>query len=136
MKTSRREFLKRSGVGAAGLSVLPAKLIALDKPSTNLEKAIPPHKSMVVPGVHGYAEQSVAAGEQIQFRISSTVPYRLGIWRLGMDPDSTEKDVALNRFSESLALPQAIHPGSYVLVEKNLKGTIKALTLECWVRRW
>jgi hypothetical protein len=134
---NRREFLKRSSVGAAGLSVLPAGLAtAQGKSSQDSTRPFPAHKALVVPGVHGYAEQSVAAGEKIQFHISSTVGYQLGIWRLGVDPDSTSQDILVHKFPESPALPQPIHSGSYVLIEKNLKGTLKALTLECWVRRW
>jgi len=136
IKTTRREFLKRGGAGVAGLSLLPSKLVASSPESSASPKELPPHKSMVVPGIHGYAEQSVAAGETIHFQISSTVPHRLGIYRLGLDPESPSQDELLHKFAESPALPQPIHPGSYVRVDKNLKGPLKALTLECWVRRW
>lgn len=136
-KTTRREFLKRSGVGVAGLSFLPSKLVASPgNANPHAEGFLPPHTSLTVPGIHGYAEQSVAAGERIQFRISSTVPYRLGIYRLGLDPESTDQDRLFHEFPVSPARPQAIHPGSYLHIEKNLKGPLKALTLECWVRRW
>jgi hypothetical protein len=136
MQTTRREFLKRSGASVAGLSLLPSKLIASSPGSSAASNDLPPHKSMVVPGIHGYAEQSVAAGETIHFRISSTVPHQLGIYRLGLDPESPSQDELLHKFAESPALPQSIHPGSYVRVDKNLKGPVKTLTLECWVRRW
>lgn len=136
-KQSRREFLKRSGAGVAGLSFLPTNLVA--SPTRLTDEAgglLPPHRPMIVPGVHGYADQSVAAGEKIRFHISSTVPHRLSIHRLGLDPESPSRDELLHEFPESPALPQPIHPGSYVLIAKNLKGPLKALTLECWVRRW
>src|ERR1043166_2053357 len=137
IKTTRREFLKRSGAGVAGLSLWPSKLIASSPGSSAATNDLPPpHKAMVVPGIHGYAEQSVAAGESIHFHISSTVPHRLGIYRLGLDPESPGQDELLHKFAESPARPQPIHPGSYVRVDKNLKGPLKALTLECWVRRW
>ena len=112
-KTTRREFLKRSGVGVAGLSLLPSKLVASPANThTDAESFLPPHTPLTVPGVHGYAEQSVAAGEKIHFRISSTVPYRLGIHRLGLDPESPYQDELLHEFPESFTLPQPIHPGS------------------------
>jgi len=136
-QTTRREFLKRGGAGVAGISLMTPRLIAHGtRAGTDSAAALPPHKPMVVPGLHGYAEQSVVAGETMQFRISAGVPYRLGIYRLGLDPESPAQDVMLHQFAESPALQQAIHPGSYVTVEKNLSGPLKALTLECWVRRW
>src|SRR5688572_27389518 len=119
-KHSRRDFLKQTAAGAAGLSLLSSKLVAAPTPKALAD--LPPHKSMVVPGVHGYAENSVAAGEKIHFHISSTVPYRLGIHRLGLDPESPSQDELIHKFPESPTLPQPIHPGSYVLIDKNLKG--------------
>src|SRR5688572_9118840 len=133
MKHNRREFLKRSGASVAGMTFLPSKIFAL-KDSLDSSEPIPPHIGMVVPGIHGYASQSVAAGETNKFFISSTVPYRLSIYRLGLDAETTEQDELIHTFQKSPAQPQPIHPGSYVHVEKNLKGALKALTLECWVR--
>ncbi len=121
----------------AGLSMLSSKLVPDSQgAATNKSAKIPPHKNMIVPGVHGYAEQTVAAGEKLHFRISGTVPHRLSIYRLGLDPESPSLDELLHQFPESPVAPQPIHPGSYVQVEKNIRGSLKALTLECWVRRW
>ena len=132
-KTSRREFIKQTGVGVAGLSLLQNNTWGATKTRSRTE--IPPHTGTIVPGVHGYSDQiSVAAGEKIKFNISGTVPYQLSIVRLGHDPDSTALDSVVHTFDPSVPTPQAIHPGSYVSVEKNLTGPIKALTLECWVR--
>lgn len=134
-KQSRREFLKQSGAGFAGLTLFSPKLLAGSE-SSKASKTIPPHQPMTVPGVHGYAEQSVAAGEKITFNISGTVPYQLSIHRLGLDPETTALDELIHTFTQTAATPQPIHPGSYVHVEKNVKGQLKALSLECWVRPW
>jgi N,N-dimethylformamidase len=91
---------------------------------------------MVVPGVHGYAEQSVFAGDKIRFRISGTVPYQLSVFRLGPDADRIERDELVHEFPPSEAQPQPIHPGSYVHIGKSISGSLKELTLECWVRPW
>lgn len=136
-KTTRREFLKRSGAGVAGLSLLPSKLVASPPVmAAGTGGRLPPHQAMVVAGVHGYAAQSVAPGEAVQFHISSSVPYRLAIHRLGLDPESPDQDQLVGELPEHPGTIQPIHPGSYVHVERNLKGPLKALTLECWVRRW
>ena len=131
---TRRDFLKRSSLGLAGASLLSP--IGSTSAKSAEPSFLPPHKSQSVPGVHGYAEQSVAAGDQIHFHISSTVPYRLAIYRLGLDPDSVVQDELVHEFPQHRTVLCLIHPGSYVHVEKNVKGSLKALTLECWVRRW
>lgn len=129
---TRRNFLKRSGMGLTGLSLLPSHgLAALSSEGQN-----PPHQGSVVPGIHGYAEQSIAAGETIRFRVSSTVPHRLAVYRLGLDPESPNQDELLHTFPDAEANPQPIHPGSYITVEKNVQGSLDALTLECWLRPW
>src|SRR5215210_1263999 len=94
---TRREFLKRSGVGVAGLSLLPSKLIASTTKNDALD-SLPPHKPMIVPAV-----------DKIHFHISNTVPHRLGIYRLGLDPESPSQDELLHQFPEGAALPQPIH---------------------------
>ncbi|MES2695760.1 MAG: LamG domain-containing protein [Verrucomicrobiota bacterium] len=129
---TRREFLQQSGAGLAGLSLLSGRAFA----ALPAAEGIPAHQGSVVPGVHGYAEQSVAAGGTIHFRISSTVPHRLSICRLGLDPESAEQDELLHAFPEAEPTPQPIHPGSYIAVEKNLSGNIAALALEIWIRPW
>jgi hypothetical protein len=131
---SRRQFIKTTGAAAA-IAAAPefSPLLHAASPS----KSIPPHRALDVPGVHAYPlEHSVAAGETLELCVSSSVPYRLSICRLGLDVDNPAGDTVLARFAESPANPQAIHPGSYVHIEKRLRGTLRALTLECWVRPW
>jgi len=100
---------------------------------------IPPHKSLALPGVHGYADsKSVAAGELVRFHISSDRSYRLSVCRLGSDVEGRSDDVVLHAFAPSSARVQPIHPGSYVAVEKGLNAALplRGLTLECWVKPW
>lgn len=135
----RREFLKETVAGVAGMSVLgqwqPAD--ARDH-HTAPDSQIPPHHPLNLPGVHAYAKHSVAAGEGIDFHVSSTVPYELSICRLGHkidDPDSVD---ILHTFERSKPKTHPIHMGSYVHVDKTLPADlqIKAFSLTCWVRPW
>ena len=73
---------------------------------------------MLIPGVHAYAEESVEAGETIHFRASSTVPYDLSVVRLGLDVDDFSSDEVVHSFPRLEPKQQAIHPGSYIHVEK------------------
>ncbi len=130
--STRRTFLQQSGVGLAGLSLIPSRALAALPASTS----IPTHQGSVVPGVHGYAAQSVAAGDTIRFHVSSTVPHRLSIYRLGLDPESPDQDELIHAFPAAEPTPQPIHPGSYIHVEKNLSGVLTALALEIWIRPW
>ena len=101
-------------------------------------QVIPPHLPMKVPGVHAYAEKSVAAGDTIHFRVSSTVPYELSVCRLGPEVDNFESDEVLYTFPKAEPKLQEIHPGSYVHVENGLPAdqALEAITLECWVCPW
>ena len=139
----RRHFLKQSAGAVVGASALMAgesiSEVSADHDSAIPEQEVlPPHRALDVHGLHAYAEKSIAAGETIHFRTSSTVPYKLSVVRLAGDVDDQESDVVLHTFEESTAKSQAIHPGSYVHVEKNLPTDrkIESLTLECWVRPW
>ncbi|MBI4585274.1 MAG: LamG domain-containing protein [Planctomycetes bacterium] len=140
-KTGRREFLKQAGAGFAGAAVLgysPLEALGQEK-SSAASRPIPPHRPLVVPGVHGYPDrQSAAAGETIAFKVSSTERYRFSICRLGLEVDDPKGDAVLYAFLEAPARPQAIHPGSYVHVEKGLDAEkpLAALTLEAWIRPW
>ena len=40
---------------------------------------IPEHQPVNLPGLHAYAQKSIAAGEEIEFRVSSAVPYELSL---------------------------------------------------------
>jgi N,N-dimethylformamidase len=133
-RSTRRQFIKQTGVGMAGFSLL--KTTGWSAARSN-EQSIPPHTGTIVPGVHGYADQaSVAAGDKITFHISSTIPHQLAIYRLGNDPDSPAQDELVHSLGAMPATPQPIHPGSYIHIEKNIALPLKALTLECWVRPW
>ena len=131
---TRREFLQTTGAGLVAASALRRSARAKapeERPS------IPPHRALAVPGVHAYPlAHSVAAGDTLELCVSASVPYRLSICRLGVKVDDPAGDTVLTRFDESAANPQQIHPGSYVHLEKRLRGTLRAITLECWVRPW
>lgn len=99
---------------------------------------LPPHRAIELPGLHAYAGAvSVAAGEAIGFHVSSSVPYRFSVCRLGPDADDASQDPVLHAAPgwqpEGL---QAIHPGSYVRVERGLHGPLEAFTLACWISPW
>ncbi len=128
---TRRQFFKQTGLGLAGVAILQSRALGRSRSAKNFT---PPHQGWVVPAIHGYAAQSIFAGEKIQFRISSTVSHQLSIFRLGQNADDTSADEFLHRFPVSAPTPQAIHPGSYVFVQKNFSKTFTGLTLECWVR--
>lgn len=132
-KGTRREFLKQTSLGLAGVTMLQSKAFGVSFGGAK-NRPVPPHQSMVVPAIHGYAAQSVFAGGKIQFRISSTVAHRLSIDRLGQNADEISGDEMLHRFPKASPMPQSIHPGSYVFVSKNIGQPLTSLTLECWVR--
>jgi hypothetical protein len=94
------------------------------------------NRQIPVDTVEAYAQKSVAAGETIDFRVSSPVPYQLSVVRLGWDITSPSRDRTLYTFPQFPASQQSIRPGSYVHVETALDptATFTQLTLECWVR--
>jgi hypothetical protein len=99
---------------------------------------LPAHRAIELPGLHAYAGAvSVAAGEDIGFHVSSSVPYRFSVCRVGPDPDDAALDAVVHAApgwqSEGM---QAIHPGSYVRIERGLEGPLTAFTLECWISPW
>src|SRR6185436_8032236 len=140
---NRREFLKQAGAGVAGMAALDwAALTARaeemprnqETAARNAARGIPPHRSLIVPGVHAYTDQqSVAAGQAISFFVSSTVPYRFTVCRLGLKVDDPADDEVLHEFPLTQPKAQSIQPGSYVHVKKGLAQQLRALTLECWV---
>ncbi len=136
--TSRRKFLKQATVTAAAAAVSRTRSHAAI--SSSLEAhAIPLHRAIQPPGVHAYpSAQSVVAGDSLQFHVSSTVPYQLVIEQLGpvTDISNPRQDHLLHTFPNSAALPQPIHPGSYIHVPKGLQHAFNALTVECWIRPW
>ncbi len=104
---------------------------------TNLvNQEIPPHHAITLPGLHAYAQKSIAAGDEIEFRISSTVPYDLSVVKLGPDPENRDEDPVLKTFRAREPKTQPIHPGSYVHVAGGLpdERRLTQLTLEGWIR--
>lgn len=100
------------------------------------KREIPAHQPVNLPGLHAYAQKSIAAGEEIEFRVSSSVLYDLSVVKLGSDPESRDEDPVLETFRVEKPKSQPIHPGSYVHVSKGLPAErrLSQLTLECWIR--
>ncbi len=105
-------------------------------PAVKYHNRIPPHRTISLPGLHAYAQKSIAAGTDIEFRVSSSVPYELNVVKLGSEPEDRESDPVLATFTDNVAKVQPIRPGSYVHVENGLptERPLHAMTLECWVR--
>ncbi|MGI9239411.1 MAG: HEAT repeat domain-containing protein, partial [Verrucomicrobiales bacterium] len=116
-------------------AVLPGTTAAAAS-STSGPRPIPAHRPVELPGLHAYAQKSIAAGEEIELRVSSSVPYDLSIVQLGEDPENRDQDPVLEKFRVESPASQAIHPGSYVHVNKGLPAgrRLGQLTLECWIR--
>ena len=97
---------------------------------------IPPHHAIDLPGLHAYAQKSIAAGEEIEFRVSSAVPYNLSVVKFGADPENRDKDPVLQSFEVEQPQTQPIYPGSYLHIDKALPAerSLSGLTLECWIR--
>ncbi len=136
----RRAFIKR---GAAALTAGPfaaRRGISHARDVRQRDKtSIGPRRGQIVSGVHAYTDRlSVRAGETVRLHVSSTVPYRLSICRLGLQVDDPAGDEVLYRFPEADPQPQSIHPGSFVAISKALPAMqpMAELSLECWVRPW
>lgn len=109
----------------------------MPKPMPQPMPPLPPHRSLHVPGVHGYTDRkSVAAGEVVRFHLSSDVPCTLSVCQLGPDVEGRSADTVLHTFAPSPARAHPIYPGSYVQVARGLDQPLRALTLECWVQVW
>jgi N,N-dimethylformamidase len=104
--------------------------------SVERKQEIPAHQPINLPGLHAYAQKSIAAGEEIELRVSSSVPYDLSIVRLGSDPENRDNDPVLKTSHADEPKSQAIHPGSYVHVDNSLPSErrLSQLTLEGWIR--
>jgi N,N-dimethylformamidase len=133
MRTTRREFIKRSSAAAVGATVLVLK----PKASATTTRKIPPHKPLELQGLHAYADrESVAAGEAIAFHVSNSVKSNLSVCRLGPKVDDPAGDEVLKRFSPIEPRVQPIYPGSYVSIKRGLTGRQERLSIECWLRLW
>lgn len=132
----RRQFIRASAGVAAASGVVCTSGVAVGAGSDG--PAIPPHAPVDLPGVHAYAQKSLAAGQTLDLRVSSSVPYDVSICRLGREIDDLASDTVLHTFASSDPTPQPIHPGSYVHIDHGLPSgaDLRELTLECWVRPW
>ena len=105
-----------------------------------LALAAPANGGIELQGLHAYPDrESVPAGETIRFHVSSRVPYRFGVSKLGLRVDDRASDETFFLAGKvSPARVQPIHPGSFVRVKNGLPADaeLTALTLECWVRPW
>ncbi len=136
-KTTRREFIRRTGLGVAGLSALNLSPVARAATAARRGQTIPSHRALEVPGVHAYPmEHSIAAGDTLELCVSASVPYSMSICRLGLNVDDPAGDTVLADLGNQGATPQPIRPGSYVHIAKSLRGTFRAFSVECWVRPW
>ena len=114
---------------------LSADLASIRGKKSNQE-VIPPHLPVDLPGLHAYAQKSIDAGDEIEFRVSSNTPYKLSVVELGENPESRDEDPVLKTFQVEKPQSQSIHPGSYVHVPKGLPANrrLSQLTMECWIR--
>jgi N,N-dimethylformamidase len=136
---TRREFLAAAGGALASSTLTGRESRAAGAATAETLAAIPPHRPLIVEGIHAYTDRlSVAAGEPIRFHVSSSYPYELQVCRLGTDVDSPDHDTVVHTFGPTPAAQQPIHPGSYVAIEKPLDAgaDYPGLSLEIWVRRW
>ncbi|MCF6310836.1 MAG: HEAT repeat domain-containing protein [Verrucomicrobiales bacterium] len=138
-KPLTRKFIFLLCLGAA-LQVSSKRVDAVD--SELLEDSGIKYKSRSIElqGLHAYPNrESVPAGEIIDFHVSSQVPYRFRVTKLGHEVDDRDSDETIFLAAKKKpAKVQAIHPGAYVRVKKSLPADteLNALTLECWVRPW
>ena len=98
------------------------------------------HQAIHLKGLHAYADdESVTAGKVIRFHVSSEVPYRFRVSKLGLQVDDRSSDQTIHLAERIFpANVQPIHPGSYIKLAQKLPADeeLKQLTLECWVRPW
>ena len=96
------------------------------------------HPSVSLKGLHAYAQKSLDAGETLQLRVSSTVPYQMTIRRLHTWIDKFKQMESLYQTSVHEPLSQPIHPGSSICIPKGLthQEVQEGFSLECWVRPW
>jgi len=93
------------------LAVPPAAAVGAERP---------PHTAVELYGVHAYSDigpQSAAAGGDIIFYISNSVPCEAAIYRLGPDITSPAGDELIAPLGAVKINSQPIYPGSYVHVE-------------------
>ena len=89
-------------------------------------------ESIEVKGVHAYSEKSVELGQTVNFRVSADTPYKFSIVQLGIDPDSSSKDIVLYE-KESPARLQRVQLGSYIKIDLSLNIS-PPFCAETWIR--
>lgn len=137
--TDRRDFLRQAGAVTAALAAGGSRAAADERADRVSGEQMPPHRAEHLPGLFAYADrESVPAGGTVGFHVSSSVPYRYCVCRLGASLDDPASDEVLSPVEQAPACPQPVHPGSYVHVEKGLAANerLDSLGLECWVRPW
>ena len=135
--TSRRHFLKASAGVAATVS-LSNPVHGEDRSEDQPASDVPAQQPVVFPGLHAYAQKSLTAGDEIVFRVSSSIPYNLRVLRLDGEVDDPASDIEIGRFTDVSAGVQPVYLGSHVHVPKSIEQSEirEGLTLECWLRPW
>ena len=134
---SRRELLKQSTLGTLA-ALAPA--VNVPAHSSFQEAGVPVQlrpRAIDVSGFHAYPDRhSLRAGERLQLHVSSTIPYRLQICRLGPAIDDRSQDEVCHRFPDRPAVAQPIHPGSCVVIERGLPADFlqSEFAVELWLR--
>ena len=127
------------------LSVVVVIWVGLGVGGQNAKSQAPPsvsltqgHPSVALQGLHAYAQKSLEAGETLQLRVSSTVPYKMTIRRLHTWIDKFEQMESLQQISLEKPRLQPIHPGSSIAIPRGLtpKELENGFSLECWIRPW
>jgi N,N-dimethylformamidase len=128
---------RRQAIGTAGAIALlggaesPAD--AGDNPGSMVAGPLP--RAIGLPGLHAYADaHGVNAGQPLIFRVSSSVPYRMRVVRLGGRVDDPASDETIADIGECPARQQTIRPGSFVVVDRGIPDGVRTIALECWVR--
>jgi hypothetical protein len=148
-KLSRRDVLRGlGGLALTGLTCKPedrgsADLLTGSTASALLVESIAAIANRPValpPGIHAYAQNSVAAGDTIDFHVSCPEPYSLSLVRLGWNNEvQWPRGWTVATVPGGQVDPQqqrVTRQGSYIHVERALPSAtaFPELTLECWVR--
>ncbi len=137
-KISRRTAMKQVSCGALAAVTLPNNDWLVNQTQKDpLAAPDLPIREILLPGFHAYADaHSVSAGEPIRFFVSSSVPYKLSIVKLGPRIDDFSSDELLHQFGISSARVQPIRPGSCVVVQRGLTdgNVLATIAVECWLR--
>lgn len=132
-RLSRRDLMSRTGSVVAATVSAPTGVAPAAEPTPPAGGPWP--RALDLPGVHAYADgHGIDAGHALVVRVSSSVPYRMRVVRLGTRVDDPASDETLVDLGEFPARQQPIRPGSFVVVEDGIPQTTRSIALECWVR--